>query len=323
MVKMWKMGLAVPKSLLRSIRRWNKRLIPYQMTGNKACRGLSGHHRLLLALFKKIYPQASHSQCALFIACHSRDEAVYKDREISKALTDMNMTRKKASTTAYQAFTPENLELHHRFWQHPAPSGIKGTPRRRLVDIDECAIELKDANQNYGHAVKGARVRKVGNYGRGKKKITLIMAIEAGDPDLDPEEEGSTTNPRIWHRLSTDAGTSTENYVDFLKHDLFAFFKQDEPQRVIMHDNLSSHKSDEVVDAIYNSGHEVICRVPYRPHEAPIEWAFDMFACELRRRWNVIKDETDLVRECLSILESKAGMGGFDFLFEDCGYIWN
>ena len=30
---------------------------------------------------------------------------------ISNALRDMNMTRKKASTTAYQAFTPENLLL--------------------------------------------------------------------------------------------------------------------------------------------------------------------------------------------------------------------
>ena len=99
-------------------------------------------------------------------------------------------------------------------------------------------------------------------------------------------------------------------------------FKSDEMQRTLLHDNLSSHKSDEVVDAVYNRGHKVICRVPYRPYEASIGWAFDQFACEIRRRWNNIKDETDLVREIHNILDSRAGMGGFDELFKDCGYKW-
>ena len=89
-----------------------------------------------------------------------------------------------------------------------------------------------------------------------------------------------------------------------------------------MHDNLSSHKLDEFVDAVYNRGHEVICRVPHHLHEAPIEWVFNQFACELRRRWNNINDETDLVREIHNILDSRAGMGDFDELFKDCGYTW-
>ena len=85
---------------------------------------------------------------------------------------------------------------------------------------------------------------------------------------------------------------------------------------------LSSNKSDEVVETIYSRGHRVICRVPYRPNEAPIEWAFDQLACEIRRRWNVIKTEEDMVREIHNIIASRAGMGGFDDLFKDCGYVW-
>ena len=54
------------------------------------------------------------------------------------------------------------------------------------------------------------------------------MANEAGDPGLRAEEEGSTENPRLWYRLSTDAGTSTKNYVDFLNLDLMDHFKSDE-----------------------------------------------------------------------------------------------
>lgn len=86
------------------------------------------------------------------------------------------------------------------------------------------ALEIKDANMNYGHAVRGMRVRKIGNYGRGRAKITIIMAVEAGDPDLGAEVEGSIERPRIWYRLSTDAGTSIENYVDFLNENLMDHF---------------------------------------------------------------------------------------------------
>lgn len=326
MIMMKKLGQYIPKCFCsdRSIRRWVKKgVIPKEMTGNKAKRGMSGHHRFLLALFKKVYPHATNNQCAVFIACHSHDNAVFTKRVISEALKDMGMTRKRASTTAYQAFTPENLELHHRFWHFSFPAGIQGVPRKDLIDVDEMAIELKDANLNYGHAVKGLRVRKIGNYGRGNVKLSLIMAIEAGDPELESHEEGSIDNPRIWGRVSTDAGTSVENYVDFLNLDLMDKFEPNERQRTIMHDNLRSHKADEVVDAIYNRGHRVICRVPYRPHEAPIEFAFDMFACGIRNRWKHIKNEKNLVDECNKLLESKDGLSGFDKLFWDCGYKYN
>ncbi|KAL7546345.1 hypothetical protein ACHAWF_009691 [Thalassiosira exigua] len=232
----------------------------------------------------------------------------------------MGMTRKKASTTAYQAFTPENIVKHHRFWTYPAPAGIRGVPRRRLIDIDECAVELQDASLNYGHAVRGLRVRKIGNYGRGQVKFTLILAIEAGDPDLLPHEEGSIENPRLWYRLSTDCATGIDNYVNFLNHYLMDDFWANEKYRTLLHDNLSSHKSEEVVDAVFERGHQVICRVPYRPHEAPIEFAIEQFASEVRDRWEVIKNDKDLNRECRNILDSKSGMKGFNQLFIDCGY---
>ena len=64
-----------------------------------------------------------------------------------------------------------------------------------MIDVDECALELKGANENYGHAVKNARVRKIGHYGRGKCKITLIMAAEAGDPEI-PNDELTTCRIR-------------------------------------------------------------------------------------------------------------------------------
>ena len=87
-----------------------------------------------------------------------------------------------------------------------------------------------------------------------------------------------------------------------------------------MHDNLSSHKCTKVYDAIYSRGHHVICRPPYRPNEAPIGWVFNQVACEIRRRWEVIKDKDDLDKEIWNILESRVGLGGCNKLFIDCDY---
>mmetsp|Transcript_21396 Transcript_21396/g.47565 ORF Transcript_21396/g.47565 Transcript_21396/m.47565 type:complete len:96 (+) Transcript_21396:922-1209(+) len=75
------------------------------------------------------------------------------------------------------------------------------------------------------------------------------------------------------------------------------------------------------IDTIYGHGHRVICRVPYRPNEAPIEFVFDMVACEVRRRWANIQDENELHKNICDILDSRAGLGGFDELFRNCGYV--
>ena len=66
-----------------------------------------------------------------------------------------------------------------------------------MIDCDEMALVISDANENYGHAVKNLRVCKIGNYDRGEFKVTIIMAIEAGNPDLDDDVLGSIVHPRI------------------------------------------------------------------------------------------------------------------------------
>ena len=114
-------------------------------------------------------------------------------------------------------------------------------------------------NTTYSHAVKNLCVRKIDNYSRGKSKVTILMAIEAGNLDLNDDVLGSTAHLRIWYHLCTDAGTSTVAYIDFLENDVMDKFFEDEPQRTIMHDNLSSHKSPEVAEAVYKGGHRVKC----------------------------------------------------------------
>ena len=313
---LWRKDMeSVPESMVGSLRRWSKREVPYRMTGNKQTQAMNGHHRLLLALFKKVYPHAKSNHCATFIAIHSCDGAVFTDSQISTALRDMKMTRKKASTTAYQAFTPNNLRKRAMYWYCPLPAGIADVETRDMIDADEFAIEVRDANANFGHAVKGIRVRKIGNYGRGKAKYTIIMAIEAGNWALKANEEGSIENPRIWYSLNTDPGTTTKIYLDYINHCLIDTFKPNERKRLVLHDNLGAHKSDEVADAIYERGHRVMCRPPYRPNEAPIEFAIEQFERSIRDSWDTVKNDQQLIAKIHEIIKERKGMGGFNSLF--------
>lgn len=322
LIDLYQSGLPFPEKNRRSIQRWIKfGSDPKKKTGNKGSTSMLGEHLFFLALFKRIYPQATNPQCAVFIACYSDDSRVFTNTEITQGLRKLNMTRKKASTTAYQAFTKRNLYLYDCFRNFTFPAGVKDVFRRRLCDADEMALTIGDAGLAYGHAVKGLRVRKSGNYGRGRQKITIIMIIEPGDPALPSSVEGSIERPRIWYRVSTDKGTSTEAYKSFLDHHFLNQLRDDEPSRVMMHDNLSSHKSECIYQTMQRAGHNVICRPPYRPDIAPIEWAFDQLACSIRKRWYLIHNETDLIKQIRLVIDKRIGMGGFDKLFQNCKYL--
>ena len=321
MIDLYEGGHAVPKRLVRSIQRWRKHgPIPLRKTGNRSTATLDGFHLLLLVMFKRAYPHSTNSHCAVFIALHAEDGRVFTDQEIGKGLRYLDMTWKKGSTTAYNAFTPESERKYYSFWNYDFPAGIVGVPRRVMIDGDEMALALGDVNLSYGHAVKGCRMRKIGHYGRGFVKITIIMFIEAGDPTLPAGTLGSIEKPRIWYHLSKDKGTSAEKYSAVLRCNLFNKMRSNEPKRLLMHDRLSSHLSDLVYDTVRASGHDVIPRPPYRPNCAPIEWVFDQLACSIRRRWELIHNEDDLIHQIRLVIEKRIDLGGFNDLFIKCGY---
>jgi hypothetical protein len=72
------------------------------------------------------------------------------EKDVSKALRKLGYTMKVTSTVAYQAFTELNLNCHHLYWTWPWPLGIRGTPRRLLIDGDEFGLHLNSANNQSG-----------------------------------------------------------------------------------------------------------------------------------------------------------------------------
>ena len=310
-------GIQIPAKYVRSLYRWEKRVVPYRMTGNKASQKMNGEARLLLILYKKIWPEAHHDEVIAFIADSSRDKIVYSRSDISNALKDLDMTRKVASTTAHQAFTPRTLRRVNDFWSKPHPLGIVGTPRRAVIDCDEFGLVWESANRKFGHNLKGMEVRKIGKYGRGEVKVTVILAIEAGNPQLPAGTPGSLERPRIWCRAYPGKNTTAERYRNFLCDAIIGSFGPNEPMRTFLHDNLNAHKSDEVVDGVYERGHRITCRPPYNPHSAPVEFGINQIACLIRDNCFEINDVGDLVNKIQAYARR---VSGIDTLFAKCGY---
>ena len=253
------------------------------------------------------WPKATADQISAYIARNSASGWIYHRMAITRCEQRLGLTRKRGSTTALQALTPFHQARRHNFWNLPHPAGIAGTPRARLIDIDEAGIGLEQGvGLKYGKSFTVNRVRQAGVYGRGVK-YTLIAAFDC-------------TTGCIYYEFRSIAGTSIATYVAFLQQLITYMPVIGAPNfvtRTFMNDNLSSHLNARVTATITAAGHRVIARPAYRPQDAPCEFAFNTLQRELDLRAESIQNATDLAREVGSILTALLPM---DAYFRHCGY---
>jgi hypothetical protein len=113
---------------------------------------------------------------------------------IFKCLAELDITKNKTSTEAYQV-QGEDVQFHlWSFWNCPSPLGIFGVPSRNLIDVNEFGITLEKCNRIGGCMFKVFCVRKDWHYHHGAK-ITVLFAIEPGDPRLLPHVRGNVQHP--------------------------------------------------------------------------------------------------------------------------------
>ena len=306
------------------IHRWKNQLISYRMTGNCKLKTIVGFDLFMMLQFLIAYPEADDDQIIAFI--YNTTGHFFDRSQVSRRKKDLNITRKRASTEAYQAYTPRNQLKFEIFWSDPPPRGVAGVPRRRLADIDECGIELLRANKKYGCAVKGVRVSKPGNYSR-STNVTVILGIEPGDPRIPAGSRGSLENPRRWLKVNVGKTTTSDVFHKFMEYLMEDFDNNPIPNiqnegKVFLWDNLSAHLTPQIHNSVgaRQAGHEIVPRPPYRPWIAPIEFIFCQLACELRKRCHRIKTNLDLVHEIHNIVSE---LKGFNATFEHCGYAEN
>ena len=193
----------------------------------------------------------------------------------------------------------------------------------RIIDRDESDLHLKDANKKYGLPPTALKIRKPGNYDRGTFKLTIVLAVETGDPAIPNGQIGSRSRPWIWCQIRNIAGTLAVAYTSFVEEVLNTYTPVMNPgdQRSLIYDNLASHKSSSVYETIRRQGHRVICRPPGRPQDGPVDFAINQ-ACErLQNRWAEVKDLASITRVLQEIIDYE--ITGMDDLFIKCGYHWN
>ena len=135
----------------RSVWRWVRRLVPYHMAGNGEKTELVGADIILLGVIQIVYPQVLQDEMALYI--YSEGGGMYLNSLISLRLGELQVTYKKVSVEAYDAFSPRNLLREELFWTKGLPLGKVGIERRKLIDVDEFGVEYKRLNRSKGWGV--------------------------------------------------------------------------------------------------------------------------------------------------------------------------
>lgn len=309
---------------LSSIYRWRIRELPYRSTGNHDRTQLVGTDLLVLIPFLIGHPEASLDEMAIHI--YNEGGELYSQAVVSKRLQELEVTKKKTSTEAYQANTPTNRSKVRIFFNCPPPLGIFGMPRYKLIDIDEFCITLEKCNRTGGWMLKCYRIRKDGHYKVGNK-LTCLLGIEPGDPRIPAGQRGSVENPRRWVRCIQNGGTTNIVFRDFCEHicsdiENNPIFPTDD-HRVMMWDNLSSHHSAYVNQTVTGRpgpcAFTIVPRPPYQPKYGPIEYKICDLTHEVRMKkeksWSVARLEQEVKRAAQRI-------GPFDSTFKHCGYCW-
>jgi len=309
-----------------SIRRWERRILPYRMTGGRQREQLTGPDQLLLSICIYIYPAASSDEIAAFI--HASGGDIYTRPQISDRCNELELTRNRASKESYDAFSEASLRAYRWFTTLSPPLGIHNIPMHRLIDIDETGFYLKKCSSNYGRGHRTCRVRCPQHYRRNELKINVILAVESGNPNIPHHMDGSINRPRKWLRMTIDnvdqfifGGFINEILTNIETHPVPGGY---DDTKIILWDNLRAHKTPYVTniieDRVSHNDFSSCDRPPYCPKIAPIEYIFCELAAELSRRcvrdWTIV----DLRRNIIDIIRNIGRDGKLHSTFAHCGY---
>ena len=309
---------------------------PCRRTGNNRASALRDHDLLLLALYRITYPKATSAEINAFLYRANYGSLTfrfYSPSQISETETWIGLTRKKGSTTAYQALLPINKLKRWAFWNLPFPYGIADIRRQDMIDLDECGVEVQSADRHWGKSYVGKRVKQTGPYQK-STKYNLLLAIS-----------GDGANPRRWRDTWTGEGTTGLRMIEFIRR-ILNEIGPGTPQRryCFMMDNLryvvmcvcvstalishpilsshiscicSSHHNAQMVALIYAAGHRLVFRAPYYPVDGPIEYVFNTIQGILRIRMDAINDGPSLLNELYLAI---ASIPSFEPYFVNCGF---
>ncbi len=308
-----------------SIYRWTLCIKPFCQTGNGPRTVIIGVDLLNLVTFITAWPDATLVEMAVFIYNEGGD--LYYIQRISLRLKELEITKKKALIEVYQTQESDVQFWVWGFWNHPPLHGIFEVPRGKLIDVDEFGVSLEKCNCMGGWAVKVLRVRKDGHYHHGIK-MTVIFAMEPGDPALPLNVRGSFDPPRRWIRCLRAVGMTTNIFQDFCDYVYWDIETNNIPgadaHRIFIWDNLAVHHSAFVHSTVTNrdgtSLFSIVVRPPYHPKYGLIEYKI----CKVMEKiWLKKEEDWNMNRLKQEIALAAHQIKRFEESFIHCGYQWN
>jgi transposase len=202
------------------------------------------------------------------------------------------LTFKKKSAHASEQERPDVLKRREEWFE----SQLDLDPSK-LVFIDETWASTNMA-PTYGRAPKGERLRVGIPHGHWKR-TTFIAALRST----------ALTAP-----MALDGSINGATFLDYVKRILAPTLS---PGDIVVADNLSSHKSDQVREAIEATGATIRFLPPYSPDFNPIEKAFSKLKALLRRAAERSVEALQRTLMRLALLFTSKECANF---FAACGY---
>jgi len=176
---------------------------------------------------------------------------------IGRALRKLDITRKKKSLHAAEQDRPE-VQKKRRAFQRK----VKPIEPERLVFVDETGVTTA-MTPAYGRAPRGERV--VASAPASWESMTVIAALGLEGVRAPLALPGSSNGP---------------TFLAYVEQVLVPELREGD---VVIFDNLGSHLSPAVAEAIEGAGARVMRLPPYSPDFNPIEKMFSKFKEMLRR----------------------------------------
>jgi transposase len=186
---------------------------------------------------------------------------------ICRALQKLGLPLKKKSPHASERDTPEVQEERREFAE-----AVEPIEPGRLVFVDETGVTTA-MTPAYGRAPRGERVEASAPASWGS--VTVIAAIGLGG---------------VRAPMAFDGALNAATFLAYVEQVLVPALRRGD---VVIFDNLSSHLSPAVSEAIGRAGARVLPLPPYSPDFNPIEEMFSKFKAFLRRVGARAKEHLD------------------------------
>ncbi len=165
---------------------------------------------------------------------------------IDRTLTKLKITRKKKSLFDPRKNTPENQEKQENYRKNIAPFEAKD-----LIYIDETG-SVRNLTRNYARSNQGQRAKCSNSLTRGTRISTIgALGIEG-----------------ILTALCYEGTLTAHLFGYFVENFLIPILT---PSKVVILDNASSHRDEDIIAMIEATGAGVVFLPPYSPELNPIE----------------------------------------------------